>query len=156
MTCHGKSAGALVYRDGSLLMILRKRGTPGWAPPAGHVDDGENPADAAVRELQEEVGVSSAAVRLAAGFPRTEPDTCSRGTTAHEWWPYLVQAYTGHLRINPDEALAARWVTPWELDRLADLTRLHLVCGTSTEARRMLPGLEPVWLRMLTDMGVIK
>ena len=39
-----------------LLMVERRDGA-GWALPGGHVDPGEDPADAAIRELAEETGV---------------------------------------------------------------------------------------------------
>ena len=38
-----------------LLMFHRKLG--GWLAPGGHVESGENPAQAALREAKEELGV---------------------------------------------------------------------------------------------------
>lgn len=52
------TASILVEKDGKYLLI--KRGNPPekgfWAVPGGHVDDGETPREAAIREAKEEVG----------------------------------------------------------------------------------------------------
>lgn len=55
----GPAAGTVVVRDGSVLLMYRHRfitDTWGWEIPAGRVDDGEAPIDAAARETEEETG----------------------------------------------------------------------------------------------------
>ena len=51
----------LLERDGRFL-LLRRRDTGiadgAWAPPGGHVEAGETPAEAALRELAEETGLA--------------------------------------------------------------------------------------------------
>mgnify|MGYP000607273627 CR=1 FL=1 len=58
---HSPTPGATVtvVDDGSLLLVQRAFGeTEGqWGTPAGHVDWGESPPRAAVRELEEETGL---------------------------------------------------------------------------------------------------
>ena len=50
-----------VWRGGKFPMLhrlrTRFRNTPEWAPPTGHVEGGETPKQAAVRELREELGM---------------------------------------------------------------------------------------------------
>lgn len=60
---------ALVVREGRLLLCLRRgaHGAGTWAPPGGAVDAGEQPAAAALRELEEETGLAGA-VASAVGF----------------------------------------------------------------------------------------
>lgn len=55
----GPAAGCVVTNDGQVLLIYRHRfitDTWGWEIPAGRVDDGEPPVEAAVRETLEETG----------------------------------------------------------------------------------------------------
>lgn len=60
-------AEAAVFRDGKLLLI-RRHDDGLWALPGGLVDVGETLAEAAERELWEEVGVRGTAVRLLGVF----------------------------------------------------------------------------------------
>ncbi len=57
------SAGGVVVREvcGELqLAAIRPRGKPVWALPKGHVDAGEESAQAAQREVREETGLTTA------------------------------------------------------------------------------------------------
>lgn len=54
-----------MIRDGAILMVRHQ--TPDrvyWTLPGGAVEPGEAPADAAVREMREETGLSTRTVRL--------------------------------------------------------------------------------------------
>jgi ADP-ribose pyrophosphatase YjhB (NUDIX family) len=56
----------LVIKEGRALMV-RRAVTPEkgrWAFPAGYVDDGEDPREAALREVQEETGLAIRITRL--------------------------------------------------------------------------------------------
>jgi 8-oxo-dGTP diphosphatase len=60
-------AAAIIVDDGRVLMVRRREreGQLSWQFPAGEVEPGETDEDAAVRETQEEVGITvSAAQRL--------------------------------------------------------------------------------------------
>ncbi|MFE1362617.1 NUDIX hydrolase, partial [Streptomyces harbinensis] len=61
----GISAG-IVVQDGRVLMIRRrvKEGELSWQFPAGGIEPGETPEEAAVRETAEETGLTVKAVRL--------------------------------------------------------------------------------------------
>jgi 8-oxo-dGTP pyrophosphatase MutT (NUDIX family) len=55
-------AGGIVFRreDGaiSILLVRARRDPAVWIFPKGHIEPGETPADAALRETREEAGVS--------------------------------------------------------------------------------------------------
>ncbi|MGW1539331.1 NUDIX hydrolase [Streptomyces sp. NPDC002309] len=59
-------AAAIVVHEGRVLMVRRRvsEGQLSWQFPAGEVEPGEVLEDAAVRETQEETGLTVAAVRL--------------------------------------------------------------------------------------------
>lgn len=55
-------SAAVVVRDGKVLLSQRKGGTHlagAWEFPGGKVEPGEDPKDALVRELREELGVDA-------------------------------------------------------------------------------------------------
>ncbi|HEY7232556.1 MAG TPA: NUDIX hydrolase [Gemmatimonadaceae bacterium] len=59
------SAGGIVYRvvDGSPVYLLIRDSYRNWGFPKGHVEDGELPDAAALREVSEETGLSDLLVR---------------------------------------------------------------------------------------------
>ncbi|MGX4733133.1 NUDIX hydrolase [Kitasatospora griseola] len=59
-------AAAIVVQDGRVLMVQRRiaEGELSWQFPAGEIEAGETPQEAAVRETAEEVGLTVKAVGL--------------------------------------------------------------------------------------------
>ena len=55
-------AAAVIVKDDRVLLVQRrvKEGSLSWQFPAGAVEDGESPGDAAVREAREETGLTVA------------------------------------------------------------------------------------------------
>jgi len=52
------TALGIVFRpDGKTLLLLRRNKPKLWAPPGGHIEKGENPEHAALRETYEETGI---------------------------------------------------------------------------------------------------
>lgn len=62
-----EQAGAVVFRRGDdgfrILLVRGKKNPSDWIFPKGHIEDGETPAEAAVREAQEEAGVTGRIVK---------------------------------------------------------------------------------------------
>ena len=77
-TVNGESVRELVeHRDGAVIMALKPDGklimerqfrkpveTVVFEAPAGKIDEGETPEEAALRELKEETGYTASAIRL--------------------------------------------------------------------------------------------
>lgn len=56
-----RSAGVVLHNEQLLLMFRRKDGREYYTFPGGGVEDGESSADAAVREIAEEMGITVSA-----------------------------------------------------------------------------------------------
>ena len=73
MDIHEATAVYTFSPDFEKLLFIRHRKPPlagRWLPPGGHVDPGETPEEAAVREVLEETGQRVVLLDLASGFPR--------------------------------------------------------------------------------------
>jgi 8-oxo-dGTP diphosphatase len=59
-------SAAIIAHEGRVLMVRRraKEGRLSWQFPAGEIEPGESPEEAAVRETREETGLRVTAVRL--------------------------------------------------------------------------------------------
>ena len=68
--------GVIVVKDGKILVGIRKEGyNPGLiCGPGGHIEDGETPEQAAIREAQEEFGITPKELLPLGNGPK-EPDT---------------------------------------------------------------------------------
>ena len=111
---HGVACvGGLVYDGDGRLLLIRRANEPGrglWSIPGGRVEPGETDAEAVVREMVEETGLTV--------VPRVLVGHVRRG-------PYVIADYHctvvgGDLRAG-DDASDARWCSA------ADLAELPLV-----------------------------
>ena len=103
---------AVVLRDGDgRILVVRKRGTSRYMLPGGKIEQGESPAQAAVRELHEEVGAELAPESLTFLGEWSAPAANEAGRTVHghifehPWLEGLaVRAEIEHLLwLHPDE-----------------------------------------------------
>src|SRR5947208_16288814 len=106
--CRGGSAmrtcaGGLLVRGDEILLAKRSEGRTFypdvWDVFGGHWEGSEPPADALVRELQEEIGVESLAFEEIAGLGEPQPDS-------HEEVRYhmlLLTAWCGELPLLGSE-----------------------------------------------------
>ena len=102
---------ARVVREGKVLLVQeangRHRGR--WGLPKGHVEANESPEAAAVRELDEETGLSGTVVGLAG------VRTALRKDGPAVFLCYEVEANHGTLRGDADEISSVAWFSLNEL-----------------------------------------
>lgn len=120
-------SAALVLRGDGDALLVRKHGTHAFMQPGGKIEPGETPAEALVRELSEELGLSTTitALKFLGRFEApaaNEPD-------------HTVIAEVFLLHVN-DDAIAAtseieeiRWISPVEPGNIlmAPLTEHHIL-----------------------------
>jgi len=117
--CPGHSVGALIKKEGKILLLFRKKFPIGWAPPAGHIEEGETPDAALIREIQEEVGLRIISSKLLIG-QKEFPNSCSRGYKKHDWWVFEIEIWKGLPGIKePDKAEELGWFSPEAIRELA-------------------------------------
>jgi ADP-ribose pyrophosphatase YjhB (NUDIX family) len=145
--CNNTSVGVIVWREEKLLLIERAKPPYGWAPPAGHVDMGEFPEEAAKRGLLEETGLSAFQTSLV--HTNTYLNKCRRPGGSYHMWNVFQAWVMGKERRSTSETKSLRWVTVEELCGLIALTYHHTENEATQAEWRIHPGLEPVWVLML-------
>ncbi len=113
------AADSIVYRDGSLLLVRRKKDPYKgyYALPGGILDDDETLEECAVRELFEETGLRGEVAGLLDIFSDPRRDPRVRMVSAI----FVVQAVGGELRAG-DDASDALFM---DIGRLPDLAYDH-------------------------------
>ena len=97
--------------NGTLLIARRKDGVHKagfWEFPGGKCEDGETPADCAIRETREETGLE---VAILEAWPSIAYEYPERMVILH---PFLCQARAGN--AQPRESKQLAWVQPQQLD----------------------------------------
>jgi 8-oxo-dGTP pyrophosphatase MutT (NUDIX family) len=118
------SAGGLVVEDedgvprAALIARVNRAGRLEWCLPKGHLEPGETPEQAAVREIAEETGIQG---RVVAPLGSIDYWFSAGGRRIHKTvHHFLLEATGGHLTVEGDpdaEAVDAAWVPLVELDQ---------------------------------------
>jgi 8-oxo-dGTP diphosphatase len=129
-------ASGVVRTDTGRLLLARRGDNGRWSVPAGLVDPGEQPADAAVREVFEETGVRVEVERI--GGVATHPVVYPNGDTCeylHVW--FRCRPVGGSPRADGDESLDVGWFDPDGLPALDAWSKLRIETTRDPSA--------PVW-----------
>jgi putative (di)nucleoside polyphosphate hydrolase len=118
--------GITVVDDLSRILVLERRQQPGaWQMPQGGVDDGEELAAAAWRELREETGLAAPQVELVRALPHWVAYELPRAAWSEKTGRGQVQQWflfrcAGPVALAPtEEARAFAW---WPADRVVAAT----------------------------------
>ncbi len=119
-------AAVCLRDDVGRVLTVRKRGTDAFMLPGGKLEPGESAAEAAVREVREEVGLSLHAVTLLGRFvadAANEPGHLVDST--------VFTADLPAVPVASGEIAELRWVDPDDLDgvHLAPLLRDHVLAA---------------------------
>ena len=112
------SAVALIDRDGRLLLAQRPEGKPMaglWEFPGGKIEPGETPETALIRELDEELGINTAASCLAPLSFASHSYGASECRAAFHLLMMLYVCRRWEGRPQPIEGGALKWVRPQKL-----------------------------------------
>ncbi len=114
--------GAVVFDDDGRVLLGRRADDGRWTIITGMVEPNEDPAPAAVREVEEEAGVVVEVEHLIdvhVTGPMTFPngDQCSFLTTV-----FRCRYLSGKAQVNDDESTDVGW---FSLDELPELGALH-------------------------------
>lgn len=112
-----RSAGGVVVRGEEVLLIALQKGRR-WQLPKGHIEPGESPSQAAVREVEEETGVRG---RTVAELPAIDFWFVERSRRIHKEVQYFLLDYVTGSNADFDraEVSGAEWFG-WQeaLDKL--------------------------------------
>jgi len=140
----------LVWKDKHLLLIERKKFPFGFAPPAGHVDDGEDFKKAAIRELWEEVGLKAKSIRLI--IEGRKENKCRRENGNWHYWKIYKVVADGVLKGNEEETKKSGFLNKEEVEKLMQKTEKYFNGEISEEEWEKLPGLETAWYEWFKEL----
>ncbi|HEY4511716.1 MAG TPA: NUDIX domain-containing protein [Candidatus Paceibacterota bacterium] len=126
------SAGALIARDGKYLLLDRTNPPYGFAGAAGHVDVGELPEVAVIREVREETGLTVVSAELLFS-EEVKGNSCRAGIDVHHWYLYACET-KGEIIRAEKEAKELGWFT---IEQIRTMT------------------FEPVWKHWFTKLDLL-
>ena len=119
------SASVVVVNEAGEILLLQRADTGHWSVPAGVVDPGEQPADAAVRETYEETGILIEVDRVAG--VALHPVSYPNGDRCQYLNVWFHGRPVGGRPGSPDgEALAVGWFPPDALPEVNAFVRLRI------------------------------
>lgn len=133
------SAGGVVYRlhDGKPLFLLIRDSYQNWGFPKGHLESGEPPADAALREVAEETGLHELTLRGELGS--IEWFFRFRGRLIHKRCHFfLIESATA--KTTPQRAEGITACTWLPLERAVERISYDNARGVLERAAEMLHG----------------
>jgi 8-oxo-dGTP pyrophosphatase MutT (NUDIX family) len=113
---------AVVLNDREEILLVHSRETNFWMPIGGQIEPGEEPADAAVREVFEETGVHAKPVRLTGVYDGPDVTYTNGDRVQYLTIAFLCRAISGEPHVHDDENHAARY---FPLSNLPEMKAHH-------------------------------
>ena len=110
------SVGIIIECKGKYLLLDRVNPPPGFAGPAGHIDKGEEPDKAVLRELREETGITLDRAEFIC--EEEIPWNYCKSATVHYWYLYRASVEKENAVIDSTEAKSMKWCTAPEIKGL--------------------------------------
>lgn len=129
------TAAGVVLDDDGRVLLGRRADTRTWALPGGIIEPGEEPADAAVREIYEETGVIAVPEALAAVTVSGLITYKNGDIVQYLELLFRCRASGGSARVNDSESVEVGWHA---LIALEDLPDLH--GGALSRVKRAMSG----------------
>lgn len=120
-----KSCGAVIFyktKQNTKILLVKNNNGRYWSFPKGHIEDGENEQQTAIREIKEETGLD---VTLADGF-REVSEYCPFGKIRKRVVFFLARAFTDNVKIQEEEIDSYIWV---------DLQQARKMCSYDNDLR---------------------
>ena len=111
------ASSAILIRAGKVLLIRRLNPPAAdlYAFPGGRAEPGETPAETAIREFQEETGISVRNPSLFATYDLKGENDAPDKRTHFFLSVFLVEADTDTVALAADDASEAGWYSPDEI-----------------------------------------
>lgn len=120
------SVGAVVFDDRGRVLLQQARDDGFWYVPGGAVDPGEEPADAIVREMEEETGLIVEPVRIVSVTSSPDITYPNGHRVQYVGITFLCHVIGGELRVADDESLDVRYFPADALPELRPDHRLRV------------------------------
>jgi len=118
------SVGAIIEKDGKILVMERKLPPEGFACVAGHIDEGEMPWEALEREIKEETNLDLVSSKLWLKTKVLQKEDCAAGAKKHLWYVYQVRC-EGELKPAKREVKSINYLTRQKIKKLYKQKKLE-------------------------------
>ena len=130
-----RSAGGVVFRrtpEGIHFLLIRDP-YKNWGLPKGHIEIGESPGDAALREIREETGLT---VAMVAELPAIDWFFRDRGRLVHKFCQFfLLESVSGEAIPQLDEGISeCKWLPFADAQRTLTYDNARGVLRAAAEA----------------------